>query len=94
MFVCKLGFFNQKKLEQQNREVNQNLLTARLKDNSRMVCENYLSNIAKAKQKKISTRLKFNLRKRRAKKRLILRNNHRVEVLEKKAHKSKLFHRP
>jgi hypothetical protein len=87
MSVCKFGFFSKEKsLKCQNMEAHLNLLAANLKNNTlrRMLCAyiqqelfslttRNLSNEAKVKKKRL-TRVKFNVRKRRAKKRLIVQN--------------------
>ena len=88
MSVCKLGFFSKEKtVKCQNMETHLNLLAANLKNNTlrRMLCayiqqELYslttrnLSNKAKTSQKRLLTRLKLKIRKRRAKKHLIVKN--------------------
>ncbi|MBA3536306.1 MAG: hypothetical protein H0T84_06840 [Tatlockia sp.] len=88
MSVGKLGFFSKEKtLKCQNRETNLNLLAANLKNYTlrKMLCAyiqhqlfslttHHLSNGAKVKQKRLVTRLKFNIRKRRTIKRLSLQN--------------------
>ncbi|MBA2656335.1 MAG: hypothetical protein H0U70_05040 [Tatlockia sp.] len=98
MDLSKFGFFNQKKrhckIEQ---EKNLNLLIANIKDSNlkRMACVNLqqelhlltvcnLSKQSKMKQKRLSIRLKFNLRKRRAKKRLAFRNHNLHEIQSSK----------
>lgn len=92
MFSCKLRFFYQKNVEQQNKEANLNRLTLRLKELNltKMLSEQQTNKIIKLKKKKLA--VKFNLRRRRARAPLILPK--RAEVSEHKEQESKIFHCP
>ncbi len=96
MYLSKLGFFR-KKITNKNQQVTNylNLLTSNLKnDNLKRSQLAYLQqeinclklfltsrNAVIIKQKRLSNKLKSIMQKRRAKKRFILRNNHKMEAI-------------
>ncbi|CDZ77385.1 hypothetical protein BN59_01668 [Legionella massiliensis] len=103
MYLSKLGFFKEQENLKNNNKISElNHIAANLKNSTlrRMLCA-YLqqelnslnkdkkSKLAIEKQKRLIARLKFTRGKRQAKKRLILRNNHKVELIEVKKKRAK-----